>query len=481
MSRPEDRPDSPAPRPPGRRGLAALLAAFMEEHNILWGELVGGLLVIGCSTALVISLWHTLSENPLFKFATFTGAVSAVYGAGLYTLRRWKLESTSRGLLLMALLLTPLAELALTSGGSGRLALPTQVAALLILGLLAWRAARVLAPDGPWLLAAAVVLTSACQLPVARMVEAGVGAARFVALSLLPAVCLVAVTAAFLWQLSATALDNRRSASVFVFLGVGTFSLLVVLGFAVFLHGDVATALGKLALPAAVAGLAPLVGGAFVHRGLADYAGELSLVEEGEDERSEGRWASVRTGGTTVALTGIVVMLLAVGLAWPQPQTVLAVCALDFVALTVVALRFGLPVAHAVALPCLTGAYLMAWFLSRGLLQVPDDELPARMLELMEAPATGTAILVLFALCSVVSELLARWVAGEHGKFYAFGSAGIALLSLAFVTPHGLQEPARALIVYAVTGIGALLLNLRWRRAEATSAGLVLLIGATLW
>src|SRR5262249_38722110 len=99
MNRPDDRPDS-APRPPERRGLAALLGAFMEAHNILWGELVGGLLVVGFSTALVIALWDVLGENPLFKFATFTVAVSAVYVAGLYTLRRWKLESTSRGLLL---------------------------------------------------------------------------------------------------------------------------------------------------------------------------------------------------------------------------------------------------------------------------------------------------------------------------------------------------------------------------------------------
>ena len=50
----------------------------------------------------------------------------------------------------------------------------------------------------------------------------------------------------------------------------------------------------------------------------------------------------------------------------------------DFIAFTAVAFRFGLPVAHVVALPCLTGAYLMAWFLSGGLLRVPDDEVPAR-------------------------------------------------------------------------------------------------------
>src|SRR5262245_54404039 len=291
MSRPDDRPESDGPRPPPRRGLAALLAGFMEEHNILWGELVGGLLVVGCSTALVISLWHTLSENPLFKFATFTGAVSTVFGAGLYTLRRWKLESTSRSLLLMAVLLTPLAILALPSGEGGQLAVPTQVAALLVLGALAWRAGRVLTPEGPWLLAAVVVLTSACQLPVARLIPTG-GGERLTFLGLLPAVCLVVVTAAFLWQLSGAALDNSRSVSLFIFLGVASFSLLVVLGFAVFLHGDVAAALGRLALPAAVTGLAPLAGGAFVHRGLADYVGELPLArrasEEGEEEAEDG-------------------------------------------------------------------------------------------------------------------------------------------------------------------------------------------------
>jgi hypothetical protein len=104
MSASGDLPRSPRPG----RGRSAL-AEFLRQRNILWGELVGGLLVIGCSTALVISLWHTFSDNPLFKFFTFTGANAAVYGAGLYTQRRWRLESTSRGLLVIAVLLTPLA------------------------------------------------------------------------------------------------------------------------------------------------------------------------------------------------------------------------------------------------------------------------------------------------------------------------------------------------------------------------------------
>src|SRR4029077_11117675 len=97
---------------------------------------------------------------------------------------------------------------------------------------------------------------------------------------------------------------------------------------------------------------------------------------EAADEADETRWGAIRMGGTTLALAGMVVMLLAVGLAWPRPQAVLAVCALDFLAFTAVAFRFGLPVAHAVALPCLTGGYLMASFLMRGLLRVPPEQMP---------------------------------------------------------------------------------------------------------
>src|SRR5947208_3380417 len=157
-------PPDPTPPPPRRRFLSAL-AGFMEERNILWGELVGGLLVVGCSLALVISLWHTFSENPFFKFCTFTGAVAAVFGAGLYTLQRWKLESTSRGLLLVASLLTPVCQLAMILPGTGG---PYEallaILSLLLLCALVYRSGRVLKPDAPGLLALAVLLTVRRQL-----------------------------------------------------------------------------------------------------------------------------------------------------------------------------------------------------------------------------------------------------------------------------------------------------------------------------
>src|SRR5207244_2239994 len=81
------------------RSWSQMLAGFMEESNILWGELVGGLLIVGCSIALVISLWRTLEQIPYFPFLIFAAITAALFGAGRYTLSHWKLEATSRGLL----------------------------------------------------------------------------------------------------------------------------------------------------------------------------------------------------------------------------------------------------------------------------------------------------------------------------------------------------------------------------------------------
>src|SRR4030095_15255874 len=104
-------PPPPAPTPPAvepRRSLAEVVGQCSHERNILWGELAGGLLIVGCSIALVLSLWRTLEELPYFTFLLFAGVPAAGVGAGQYTLHHWKLTGTSRGLLVIALLLTPL-------------------------------------------------------------------------------------------------------------------------------------------------------------------------------------------------------------------------------------------------------------------------------------------------------------------------------------------------------------------------------------
>ncbi|MGE5610563.1 MAG: hypothetical protein ACM359_15030, partial [Bacillota bacterium] len=65
------------PKPP-RKSVAELLGAFMEESNIRWGELIGGLLIVGCSIALVFTFWGWIEARPWFKFFLFTGATAGV-------------------------------------------------------------------------------------------------------------------------------------------------------------------------------------------------------------------------------------------------------------------------------------------------------------------------------------------------------------------------------------------------------------------
>src|SRR5213075_2721007 len=104
----------PAPRKP----FAEVLAAFMEQSNIRWGEIIGGLLIIGCSTALVVSLWAQISRVPTVKFLIFTTVTAALFGIGFYTEHHWKLPTTSRGILTIATLLVPLNFLAIAAVSS---------------------------------------------------------------------------------------------------------------------------------------------------------------------------------------------------------------------------------------------------------------------------------------------------------------------------------------------------------------------------
>src|SRR5262249_6014332 len=98
-----------------RRTVTEILETFMEESSVKWGELVGGLLIIGCSIALVASLWGEIAAKPFLKFSVFIGVTTALFGLGFYSAHRWKLPTTSRGVLVISTLLAPLNFLAMTA------------------------------------------------------------------------------------------------------------------------------------------------------------------------------------------------------------------------------------------------------------------------------------------------------------------------------------------------------------------------------
>ena len=161
----------PPPPVPPSRSWTEVLAAFMEQRNIRWGELIGGLLFVCSSVALVVSLWETLERIPYFKFFIFVSISSAVFGVGLYAHHRWKLESTSRALLVIATLLVPLNFVAMASMAKGEwtlLALVNELVSLAIFAYLVGLAARILVPDGRWLIVAAVLGDSIAVLLIAH-------------------------------------------------------------------------------------------------------------------------------------------------------------------------------------------------------------------------------------------------------------------------------------------------------------------------
>jgi hypothetical protein len=457
-------PVAPEPPPPPRRprrSIGEVLAAFMEEKNIFWGELIGGLLIVGCSVALVFSLWDQLKEYEYSPFFAFSGVIAALLGGGLYTFHHWKLQSSSRGLLLIATLLVPIdfLVLALLRVGYERHALlDTTVSSLslALFALLVNSAGRVLVPEQRWLLPLAVLGPSAGQLLVTWFDEQP-SFSVFLLLGLVPTACHGLTVAGLLRRDSGETLDAPRAHRLFAFLGIATFALATALGFLVYRNADLNQALPRLAPLVALAGIAPLACGLAVHERL---AGNSEL-------------AGTRATGTMVALTGILTMLVAVVLAWPVPGTTAVVCALDFGVLTVVAFRHRLPVAHGAALPCLALGYLTAI----NAIVAPDQEFVGWFL----SASGGTWLVLLVLALTTTAEVLVRKERWVDGAYYAAGSGATALASLFLVTRYGGDVPGGVSLIYALYGAGSLVLNRRWRQERVTYVGLGLLIAASLW
>jgi hypothetical protein len=478
---------SVAPAPPPRRPLTNVLAAFMEERNILWGELVGGLLIVGCSIALVLTLWNSLQQLPYFPVLLLGGLTAALYGAGQYTLHHWKLESTSRGLLVIAVLLAPL-ELLLLADPSARGPNPlpdwlpptVAIAAVAVFTLLVRGAARDLIGQdvlpGPldrrWLLALAVAGTAGSQLLTPALLagaDEGVTVPLLLGLAVLPGLCYLGSTGAVLAGLGrhvrrGAALTVRQAHALFAFLGLAVFALLAALAFLLTRDPQALEHLPALAVPLALAGIPGLVGGLFVHRRL------------GEDS------AGTRTAGTAVALGGLALMLAGVGLAWPQPGPLFLVALLDGLVLTLAAFRGRAGFLHAGGLPCLVLAVLLcAQFVSVGW-DLPAEEPAAAWLagQLVSA-RSGLVLAGLAAVLTSVSLLLGRWRGRAEALPFVLATVAVGALALVVATGHGLEQPLAAAAVHVLVGLAALGASLRAGRHALAQVGAWLLLPAALW
>ncbi len=460
---------SPSTPVPPRR-MADMLATFMEDRNIRWGELVGGLLIVSSSIALVISLWDKLQTIPYFQFFIFVGVTAALFGVGLYTEHRWKLAATSQGVLIISVLLVPLNFAAMA--GTARherdpFAIVTQLVSLAVFVALVGTSARVLVPRWRWWLVLSVVGNSGALLLVPEHPSAG----WFLALGGLPvALHNVASGRAIGTFRSRQPLTAPDTYELFIFLGAATFALAVALGLLVYRSADRALAFEQLSAIVTLAALPLAAGGLVVMQGLPD------------DEEHAG----LRTAGTTLAIVGMMLMLVGLGLAWPEPSRLILVGLLNVAALATLAFYYRLSAAHVGAIAAAAMVHFVAFHLLWGhLADVPRDLLSRHLLGLVTSAQTGTSLVGLFVLLGIATEVIARKAGREHAIWYAGGAAVVAIVSLLIVTLRGYADghadALRATIVYGVYGIGSLAINVRWQRAIATYIGLALAVAASLW
>lgn len=457
-------PVAPPEEPPRRGGS---LAGFMEERNIFWGELVGGLLIVGCSIALVLSLWRTLEQLPYAPFLLAASVTAALFGAGQYTLHHWRLASTSRGLLVISLLLAPLNLLLLATPAAdgGVLDIGVKVAALIAFVAMARGAGRDLIGtdllpgpiDRRWLLALAVV-----GAPAVVWVPAGTASPW------LPLACHVAACGAVLAGLTwyrrdrnSDPLSEGAAGAVLVFVGVSLFALGAAWGLLLTRAADVPFAVRGLAVPLVIAAVPLLEAGLLVQRRI--VAGHAGL----------------KATATGTAVAGAALLATGVLLAWPDPLRLTLAAAAAGALLTRVAWREGQPTFQFAAVPLLALAFVLAGVGAAG------DWAGGASAEwtrtLLASAAAGVGYVGFALVLAAVGNYAAATGRRALGESYALGGLVVAAAGLLVVTGHGDQAPWPAAGAFFAAAVGLLVANVSWKARTVAQLGMWLVLMASLW
>lgn len=459
-----------------RRAFADVLQAFMEQKNIRWVELISGLLVVGGATGLVISLRAALKDKiPYFPAISFFLITAAFHAAGIYSLRRWNLKSTSRGVLIIATLLVPLSILAaifLSGEGEQQRAVTDPVFLLAAtvgvfgFGTMNYFASRALVRHGWWRMMLAVLGPSYGQLLVNRGQVSHSGPVHAALLMLLPVGSFLVANGASMARFRRRPHVGRRPIQQFFLeLGIAAFSILAPIGLFLAKAESAAEGLRSLSPLLSLVVAATLAAGLFAHRRVV----QPDLI-------------AYRTTGTGLAILSAGFMLLMVGFAWPQLDLLMAVGLLNFAILSFLAVIGDLALLHVLAVGCLALAYLAGFQLWRGLPVVT-----ATSPQLMQAMISGVsgAALTLFATASALAGMGLLRKRRDTGLAYLAASAGLGLACVAIAAYAGFWSGpatggnwATAILIYFA--IAALVAARVIGRAEASWFGSALVLAAAI-
>ncbi|HEX5883308.1 MAG TPA: hypothetical protein VFY67_02065 [Pyrinomonadaceae bacterium] len=441
---------TPPPRPP-RRSFSEVLNSFMEQSNIRWGEIIGGLLIIGCSTALVISLWAQISQIPVLKFLIFTTVTAVLFGIGLYTEHRWKLPTTSRGILTIATLLVPLNFLAIAavsaSNTSGALVIGSELVAPAIFLVLVYFAGRIITPGCAHILSVGVLASSIGQLLVRHFASVDAPPALLIVLGAFPVACYVlTVGLALRVVLHDREIDESETTTLFTVLGTMSFAALLPFGLLLYKWGPVGLSMMYLAPLVTLWGLPMLATGIILWRRISNK----ELVAS-------------RTTGTALGILGVMIVLAGMILAWPNPSSIVPAALLNFAIFTALAVALELPVAHLIAAICFGLAYLVAFHVFAGNITWVNLRVMS-LLNVSLSVSSGQALVGAFALFLVASEWLSKRKRERDSYYYFIAACLAAVVSLALARAFGVSSDV-LWIVYGLYSVGAFWIA--WRRKLA--------------
>jgi hypothetical protein len=456
---------------PRRPAFSKLFAAFLEEKNVRWGELVGGLLIVCCSIALVISFWSEIAARPLLKFCIFNGVSAALFGAGFYTDRHWKIHTTSRGLLIIAVMLVPLNFLAIAaftdkSPPTDLLALGGEAISLALFTALVYAAGRIVTPEAAPLLAVGVMAPSLMQLLIRRFADPLSSTSLLYSLAGVPAATYLATCSLDVRRLARRSdLSEQAANRLFVVLGVLTYSML--LPWALLLHKTSAfqPTLERLAPLIALCGVPSLATGLLFWR-----------------RRDAGNQASMQTAGIGVGVLGASVMLGALGLAWPTPPAVLPTALVNAAVFTFVACWFAIPQAHLAAGICALMAWVVGFHVAWGnLTWTLNDHEP--LVRTLLSASSGNALTPLVVLLLAGAYAWKRAGRSPDALWWVASAALAAAVSLALAFVFGFARPGDPFGVtwtYLLYALGASGAAIRLNRPAAAWAASALLLAALI-
>lgn len=364
---------------------------------------------------------------------------AALFGAGLFVFHRWSLPTTGYALLMVSVLLVPLNLLAFAAfslrdpvGGGWTVAV--ELLAVVVFGWLTWLAGRVVIPDAPALFAGGLVGLSACSLitgPVTPLTDS-----TLLLASLLPVTGYLILGAISLWRhVRNPTLQGADAKRLLVQLGVQTFACLAPLGLLLYESGNVARALHLVApVICAFAGPALLTGLFLWHRSAGSVSAELHTTALG------------------VALMSAAVMLLGVGLAWPEPSRLLPSVMLNALAMIGISRITRHPLMHATAAAWFALAWVLVIQLACGGVSWSAGN-SAAVLGALASATTGNALVGPAAACALIAAWLHRRQRRVLSLGYGVTALAFALISLALVTVFGFAvagDPRHVTWVYAV-------------------------------